>query len=163
MARGLDIRVLDDINAWSLAGFWVGILCMGPIHWIRGWGLAYGIYPWGALVMGDLMGRYFGWVVDFFLGGSGEGKRNSRARLPRRFRRRREFQTALYICLLYIIYGAVEVSLQHVKGHHERWPRSSMPWADTCSVRASTTRRPSPLIEDGEGVAAPRSTTDSTE
>jgi hypothetical protein len=30
-------------------------------------------------------------------------------------------------------------------------------------VQASTTRRPSPRIEDSEGAAAPRSTTDSTE
>ena len=51
---------------------------MGPMHWIRGWGLAYGIYPWGsALVIGDLMGRRFGWVVGFFLGGAGEGKREA--------------------------------------------------------------------------------------
>ena len=52
MARGLEMRVLDGVNARSLVGFWVGILCMGPMHWIRGWGLVYGIYPWGALVMG---------------------------------------------------------------------------------------------------------------
>ncbi len=85
---------------------------MGPMHWIHGWGLAYGIYPWGnALVMGDLMRRHFGWVVDFFLGGAGEGKRNSRTRLSRWFRRRREFQTAL-LYMIYIIYCVVEVSLQ---------------------------------------------------
>jgi hypothetical protein len=35
---------------------------MGPMHWIHGWGLAYGIYPWDtALVMEDLMGRHFWW------------------------------------------------------------------------------------------------------
>jgi hypothetical protein len=45
------------------------------MHWIHGWGLAYGIYPWGnVLGIGDLMGRRFGWVVGFFLGGAGEGK-----------------------------------------------------------------------------------------
>ena len=76
---------------------------MGPMHWIRGWGLAYGIYPWQRTGDGDLMGRHFGWVVDFFLGGAGEGKRNSRARLPRRFRRRREFQTALLYVIYYIL------------------------------------------------------------
>jgi hypothetical protein len=38
-----------------------------------------------------------------------------------------------------------------------------LPWADTCAVQASTTRRPSPHIEDGEGAVAPRSVTDSTE
>jgi hypothetical protein len=38
-----------------------------------------------------------------------------------------------------------------------------LPWADTCTVEASTTRRPSPRIEDGEGTVAHRSTTNSTE
>ena len=38
-----------------------------------------------------------------------------------------------------------------------------LPWADTCVVQASTTRRPSPHIEDGEGSVAPGSTTDSTD
>ena len=37
------------------------------------------------------------------------------------------------------------------------------PGAGTCVVRASTTRRPGARIEDGEGAAAPRSATDSTE
>jgi hypothetical protein len=31
---------------------------MGPMNWIHGWGLAYGIYPWGsALVMDGQQGR----------------------------------------------------------------------------------------------------------
>ncbi len=71
----LEMHVLDGVNARSLAGFWVGVLCMGPMHWIRGWGLAYGIYPGGsALVMGDLMGRRF-WVgCWFFSWGVGGGE-----------------------------------------------------------------------------------------
>ncbi len=40
-------------------------------------------------------------------------------------------------------------------------PRS--PWADTFAVRLRQARRPSPHIEDGEGVVTPRSATDSTE
>jgi hypothetical protein len=24
---------------------------MGPMHWIHGWGLAYGIYPWGSALV----------------------------------------------------------------------------------------------------------------
>ena len=134
---------------------------MGPMHWIRGWGLAYGIYPWQRTGDGDLMGRHFGWVVDFFLGGAGEGKRNSRARLLRRFRRRREFQTArVYV---YIIYCAVEVSLQPC----ERPSRTVAPILDALGrhVRCSGFDNPSTesRIEDGEGAAAPRSATDSTE
>ena len=52
---------------------------MGPMHWIRGWGLAYGVCPWGsALVMGDLTGRHFGVGCGWFfslgpLSGGGEG------------------------------------------------------------------------------------------
>ena len=42
-------------------------------------------------------------------------------------------------------------------------PSTSMPWADSCDVRSSTARRPSPHIEDGEGAVAPRCVTDSTE
>jgi hypothetical protein len=38
-----------------------------------------------------------------------------------------------------------------------------LPWADTNAVQTSRTRRPSPRIQDGEGVVTPRSTTDSTE
>jgi hypothetical protein len=36
-------------------------------------------------------------------------------------------------------------------------------WTDTCTVQASTTRRPSPDIEDSERDVSPRSVTDSTE
>ncbi len=46
-------------------------------------GLPMGSIPGNARVMGDLMGTHFGWVVDFFLGGAGEGKRNSRALIDR--------------------------------------------------------------------------------
>jgi hypothetical protein len=40
-------------------------------------GTTYGVYPWvSALVMGNLMGRRFGWVVDvfFWAGWRGEEK-----------------------------------------------------------------------------------------
>ncbi len=102
MTRGLDMRVLDGVNAWSFAGFgWESFA------WVRCTGFTDGVLPMGSIpgsvrVMRDLMGSHFGWVVDFFLGGAGEGKRNSRPRLPRRFRRRREFQTVLYV-LYYIL------------------------------------------------------------
>jgi hypothetical protein len=65
--------------------------------------------------------------------------------------------------MLYIIYCAVEVSLQHASDNRERWSRSSMTWADTYDVQSSTTRRPSSHIEDGEGTVDPRCATDSTE
>jgi hypothetical protein len=47
--------------------------------------------------------------------------------------------------------------------HREGGPRSSFDLDRTCATRTSITRRPSPHIEDGEGAAAPRSATDSTE
>jgi hypothetical protein len=60
---------------------------MGPMHWIRGWGLAYGVCPWGsALGMGDLMGRHFGVDCGWFFcrtlvgGGRGRGRGNSGTR-----------------------------------------------------------------------------------
>jgi hypothetical protein len=97
----------------------------------------------------------------FFLGGEGEGKRNSRTRLPRRFRRTTRVPNSP---MLYIIYFAVEVSLSHMSsGHREDGPRSSIVMGRHMRCSVSTTRRPSPRIEDGEGVVAPRSATDSTE
>ena len=48
-------------------------------------------------------------------------------------------------------------------GHREGGPRSSFALGRTCAAGASTTLRPSPRIEDGQGAAAPRSATDSTE
>jgi hypothetical protein len=155
MAIGLEMRVLDGVNARSLVGFWVGILCMGPMHWIRGWELAYGIYSWdNALVMEDLRGDILGWVVDFFLGGPGEGKRNSRARLPRCFRRTTRVPNIPVHVIYYILRSGsfAAACLQDiVKGVLD--PR--LPWADTCAVQVSRTRRPSPRIEDGEGVVTP--------
>jgi hypothetical protein len=72
-------------------------------------------------------------------------------RLPRHFRWTTRVPNSPVYVNLYIIYSAVEVSLEHPPDNRERWSRSSMPWADTCTVRVSTTRRRSPRIEDGEG------------
>ena len=147
------MRVLDGVNARSLASFWVGILCMGPMHWIREWGLSYGIYPWVSTLVMEIEGRRF-WVERgcFFLGGSGEGKRNSRVRLPRRFRRTTRVPNNPVYVIYYILYsgGFAAACLQTI-AKAVLDPRLS--WSDTCTVR------PSPLIEDGEGVVDPRSTT----
>ena len=104
---------------------------------------------------------FLGGLLIFFLGGRGRGRGTPGHDCRGVFAGRREFQTALF--MLYIIYCTVEVSLQHAPDNRERWPRSSMPWAGTCAVQASTTRRPSPRTEDVEGAVAPRSATDSTE
>jgi hypothetical protein len=57
---------------------------MGQMHWIHGWGLAYGIYPWvSALVMGKFDGKTFlGGLLIFFLGGRG-GKRKRQVTVSR--------------------------------------------------------------------------------
>jgi hypothetical protein len=108
---------------------------------------------------------FLGGLLIFFLGGRGRGRGVTRGTpgydCRGVFAGRHEFQTDLF--MLYIIYCAVEVSLQHAPDNRERWSRSSMSWSDTCVVQAWTTRRPSPHIEDGEGAVTPRSTTDSTE
>ena len=94
---------------------------MGPMHWIRGWELAYGIYPWvSTLVMGNLMVP-----SDVFAG-------------------RREFQTDLF--MFYIIYCAVvfftATCLQAIaKGVLD----PQLPWTDTFAVRL---RQPVDLVHE---------------
>jgi hypothetical protein len=90
--------------------------------------------------------------VDVFSGRGGGGNRDSRARAVETGR---EFQTALGV--FYILYVTVSsggfpaACLQDItKGVLN--PR--IPWTDTCTVQASTTRRPSPHIEDGEGAGS---------
>ena len=98
---------------------------------------------------------FLGRTWMFFLGGTGEGKRNSRARAVETFS---QDDTITYYMLS--SGGFTAACLQAIaKGVLD--PR--LPWADPCAVQASTTSRPSPRIEDGEGAAAPRSGTDSTE
>ena len=155
------MHVLDGVNTLSFAGFgWESFA------WVRCTGFADGGLPMGSIpgsarVMGDLMGRHFGWVVDFFLGGAGEGKRNSRARLPRRFRRRREFQTALLYVIYYILRsGSFAAAMRKAIANGDPDPRCPGQTRALFGLR-----QPVDLarIEDGEGAAAPRSATDSTE
>jgi len=73
-----------------------------------------------------------------------------------------EFRTDL--CVGYILYvDQWKFRCSMSSGHHEGGPRSSIALDRHVRFRASTTRRPGSRIEDGEGVAAPRSTTDFTE
>jgi hypothetical protein len=110
-----------------------------------------GIYPWvSTLVMGNLMGRRF-WVGRgfFFLGG---GKRNSRVRNVETFSQddASSKQTCVYVTCYMLSSGGFTAACLHSITKGVLDPR--LPWADTCAVQASTTRRPSPHIEDGEGV-----------
>jgi hypothetical protein len=134
------------------------------MHWIYGWGFAYGIYVWiSTLVMGNLMGRRF-WVgCGFFSWGGGRGEEETPGHvLLSRFRRTTRVSKQSFLC--YILYiDQWGFSLQHAPDNRERCPQSSRPWEDTCDVKTSTTRRPVPHIQDSEGDAAPHSGTDSTE
>ncbi len=131
-------------------------------------GTVYGIYPCGsALVMGKIDGETFlGRLLIFFFGETGEGKRNSRSRNAETMRRcfggRYEFRTALCLCIYYIFRsGFFRCNMS--SGHREGGPRSLIALCRHVCCSTSTALRPSPRIEDGEGAAAPRSTTDSTE
>ena len=87
VTRGFEMRALDGVSTRSLAGFGCESLWRGPLRLDSRMGTVQGIYPWvSTLVMGNLMGRRF-WVGRgcFFLGGAGEGKRNSRARAVETF------------------------------------------------------------------------------
>jgi hypothetical protein len=68
-------------------------------------GTAHGIYPWGSvLVRRSLDEETFWVVVDFFLGGQGEGKRTRQGKYCRVvFARDVRVQTAPFF-MLYIIY-----------------------------------------------------------
>ena len=106
---------------------------MGPMHWIRGWGLAYGIYPWGsALVMGNMMGRRF-WVGRgcFFSGRGGGGKRDSRARTVETFSQDDTSSKQTWVYVIYYMLssgGFAAACLQAIaKGVLD--PR--LPWTDT--------------------------------
>jgi hypothetical protein len=70
-------------------------------------------------------------------------------------------QSCVYVIYYMLSSGSFVVACLQVITKGVLDPRLS--WEDTCAPRVSTTRRPGSRIEDGEGAAAPRSTTDSTE
>jgi hypothetical protein len=135
---------------------------MGPMYWVREWGIAYGNYPWVSTLVMETEGRRF-WVERgcFFLGGVGEGKRNSRARLPRRFRRTTRVPNIPDVIYYILRSGFFRCNMS--SDHREGGSRSSIDLGRHVCCSTSTARRPSPRIEDGEGVVAPRSVTDFTE
>ena len=92
---------------------------MGPLHWIHGWGLAYGIYPWDStLVMGKFDGETFLGGLLIFSWGGGGGRESARARSAGSVTGRHTLSNRPI--LFYIIYCAVEVSLQDASDHRER-------------------------------------------
>jgi hypothetical protein len=81
---------------------------MGPIHWIHGWDLSLGQLTRDGRFDGE---TFLGGLLIFSLGGRGRGKGTPGHDCRDVFAGRHEFQTVLF--MLYIIYCAVEVSLQH--------------------------------------------------
>ncbi len=71
------------------------------------------------------------------------------------------FQTDTFCYILYVEQWGFRCYMP--SGHREGGPRSSITLGRHVRCSVSTTRRPSPHIEDGEGTVAPRSDTDSTE
>ena len=87
MVRGLEMRVPDGSGARSLAGFGWESFAWVRCTWVRGWGLPMESIP-GRTGDGKFDGETFlGGLWMFFPWGAGEGKRNSRTRLSRRFHR----------------------------------------------------------------------------
>ncbi len=80
-----------------------------------------------------------------------------------RFRRTTRAFKQSHFFMFYIMYCAVGVFAAACFRHHEKCPRPRYPGQTRCAVRASTTRRPVPHIDDSEGSVVPRSVTDSTE
>ena len=118
-------------------------LMMGVFSWICSGVL------WGRV---GLQCRILGGVIASFLGGEGEGKRNSRARNAETMRRcfagRCEFRTALCVCLYYMLGSGsfAATCLQSIaKGVLD--PR--LPWADTFAVRL---RQPVDLVHAAKTV-----------
>ncbi len=89
------------------------------------------------------MRRRFGWVVDFFLGGEGEGKRTRQGKYCRVvFAGDARVQTAPFFMLYIIIeQWGFRCSMRKAIANG---PRSSIPWA-ACAVQVGTARRPSSI------------------
>ncbi len=168
MARGLEKRVLDDVNEWPLTGSGCGSFWRGPLHWIHGWGLPMGSIPTAAhWWWAGLMGRRF-WGGCWFssLGGRGRGRGTPGRVMQRRWDdvSQDDASSEQPLCVCYILYvGQWKFHCNMSSGHREGGPRSSIALGRHVYCSTSTARRPSPHIEDGEGVVAPRSATDSTE
>ncbi len=137
--------------------------CAGVLYtWIPD-----GDYP-GNLSLGRHTGdgktdgeTFLGRTWMFFLGGAGGGEKAPGYGQQGRSLDDVRFQTTPFCYILYVEqWGFLYIMSS---GHHEGGPRSSFALGRTCATRTSTTRRPSPHIEDGQGADVPRSVTDSTE
>ena len=105
------------------------------------------------------MGR----LLIFFLGGRGRGRGSVRASPAESFftgLRALSNSPIFYVIYYMLSSGGFATACFRPSG---KVPSTSMPWADTCDVQASTIRRPVLHTEDSEGDAVPRSVTDSTE
>ena len=96
--------------------------------------------------------------MDVFSGGGGGGEEELEGTTAETFSQ--DDASSKHPCLCYILYisqwGFRCRSMS--SDHHDGGPRSSIALDRHMRCSPSTTRRPSPRIEDGEGVVAPRST-----
>ncbi len=124
--RGLDIRVLDGVNVWSFAGFgWESFA------WVRCTGFADGGLPMGSIpgsarVMGDLMGRHFGWVVDFFSWGGGGGEEELQGTTAETFSQTTRVPNRPLCFILYIEQWKFRCSMRKAIANGDPDPRC--PW-----------------------------------
>ena len=128
-------------------------------------GTTYGIYPWVALVMGNLMGRRFwvgcGW---FFFGVGPGGKEEAPGYVSSvgfRWTTSAFEQPHFLCCILYIDQWGFHYFMFQTISDGD--PRVSRSWSDTYVVEVSTTDDLFHTLKTMWGPVPLRSTTDSTE
>jgi hypothetical protein len=98
----------------------------------------------------------------FFSGGDGGGEEELQGTTAETFSQDDASSKQPFYVIYYILRSGF-FRWNMSSGHREGGPRSSIALGRHVWCSTSTARRPSPRIEDGEGVVAPRSVTDSTE
>ncbi len=108
------------------------------------------------------MGRRFGWVVDFFLGWTGEGKRTRQGKYCRVvFAGDARVQTDPFFYVIYYILISGGFTTTCIRPSRTA-PDPRCPGQDAL-FKLGQLDDPLPHTEDSEGSAVPRSVTDSTE
>ena len=75
---------------------------MGPMHWIRGWGLAYGIYPWQRTGDGRFDGEAFWMGCGFCFWGGGGGEEELQGTTAEMMFMHMQSMLLYVICLLHV-------------------------------------------------------------
>ena len=101
---------------------------MGPMHWIRGWGLAYGIYPWQSTGDGRFDGEAFWMGGGFFSWGGGGGEEELQGTTAETFSQTTRVPNSPFVVMFILYIVKWKFRCSHAKDHLERWSRSSIPW-----------------------------------